>query len=50
MKLPEYLVQLLIQEEADKLAKLYGTDLYEPYLNKLKEKYKALYEYLKETE
>lgn len=50
MKIPKELLIFLTNEEANILAKFYGTDLYAPYLKKLKEKYSKLLYFLDDEE
>jgi hypothetical protein len=47
MNIPAAIVAVISKEEAEQLAKFYGTDLYKPFLARLKEKYKHLHEFLK---
>lgn len=42
MQLDAALLMFLTNEEINTLMKFYGTDLYEPYLKKLKAKYSSM--------
>jgi hypothetical protein len=50
MILPQGIADLLTNEECRMLFKLYGTDLFKPYLARLKVKYRKMYEVLGEDE
>jgi hypothetical protein len=50
MILPVDIIQLLTDEEIETLIRFYGTELYKPYLAKVKRKYAKMLEILDDDE